>query len=140
MATQSTLYSPFNGRLARSIGYEVEHGKQFSERGLMIAFDVRRTPLNSVRPVLPSSNFLSSFVFSAPSQYPRPDWRPKRLHSKQKCLIKQRKMTCKTKGAVMINFKHTLMLRLLIRTIWFQQQFSLDGKRRVISEVGRKSL
>ena len=67
MATQSTLYSSFNGRLGRSIGYEVEHGKQFSERGLMIAFDVRRTHLISVRSVLPSSNFLSSFVFSAPS-------------------------------------------------------------------------
>ena len=64
MATQSTLYSPFNGRLARSIGYEVEQGKQqFSERGLMIVFDVRRMHLNSVRPVLPSSNFLSSFVY-----------------------------------------------------------------------------
>ena len=60
MATQSTLYSPFNGRLARSIGYEVEYGKQFSEKGLMIVFDVRRTHLNLVRPVLPSSNF---FIF-----------------------------------------------------------------------------
>lgn len=38
----------------------------------------------------------------------------------------------------MINFKHTLMLRLLIRTIWFQLQFSLDGKRRVINGVGKK--
>ena len=63
MATQSTLYSPFNGRLARSIGYEGEYGKQFSEKGLMIVFDVRRTHLNLVRPVLPSSNFLSSFLY-----------------------------------------------------------------------------
>lgn len=60
MATQSTLYSPFNGRLARSIGYEVDYGKQFSEKGLMIVFDVRRTHLNLVRPVLPSGNF---FIF-----------------------------------------------------------------------------
>ena len=56
MATQSTLYSPFN-----AIRYEVGHGKEFRKRGL-VEFDVRRTHPNSVRPVLPRRNFLSSFV------------------------------------------------------------------------------